>query len=145
MVQMVQAALDELAVPDRVLVAGEFAPRGHSGSAFVGGFVGDAAGSLGMAAGSIGAQRYVEAESGLPATIVVGVSDSTVYGIAANRSRRHSGLLFRLPRAGLTAEVHQRVNVRILELVDEASGSRLELEGNRLPVTHSKDVIEILR
>ena len=53
--------------------------------------------------------------------------------------------MFRLPRAPLTAEVHQRVNVRVLEFVDASSGSRLELEGNRLPVTHSKDVIEILR
>ena len=30
------------------------------------------------------------------------------------------------------------------ELVEEASGARIELEGNRLPVTHSKDVIEVL-
>jgi hypothetical protein len=36
------------------------------------------------------------------------------------------------------------VNVRVLELIDEASGSRIELEDNRLPVTHSKDVIETL-
>jgi hypothetical protein len=36
------------------------------------------------------------------------------------------------------------VNVRVLELIDEASGSAIELEGNRLPVTHSKDVIEAL-
>jgi hypothetical protein len=30
------------------------------------------------------------------------------------------------------------VNVRVLELIDSATGSRIELEGNRLPVTHSK-------
>jgi len=145
MVEMVQAALDELGVPDGVVVAGEFAPRGHSGSAFVGGMIGDVRGSLGVAAGSMGAQRYVEAEAGLPATIIVGVSDSTVYGLAGNRSHLRSGLLFRLPRAALTAEVHQRVNVRVLELLDGSSGSRLELEGNRIPLTHSKDVIDILR
>jgi hypothetical protein len=45
---------------------------------------------------------------------------------------------------GVTAKVHQRVNVRILELIDTASGSRIELEGNRLPVTHSRDVIDAL-
>jgi hypothetical protein len=28
-----------------------------------------------------------------------------------------------------------------LELVDRESGSKIELEGNRLPITHSKDVI----
>jgi hypothetical protein len=32
-----------------------------------------------------------------------------------------------------------------LELIDTVSGSRIELEGNRLPVTHSKDVIEELQ
>ena len=49
-----------------------------------------------------------------------------------------------MPRAGLTAKVHQRVNVRVLELIDTAGGSRIELEGNRLPLTHSKDVIDAL-
>jgi hypothetical protein len=34
--------------------------------------------------------------------------------------------------------------VRASELIDRASGARIELEGNRLPVTHSKDVIEAL-
>jgi hypothetical protein len=33
----------------------------------------------------------------------------------------------------------------VLELIDEATGSRIELEGNRLPVTHSKNVIDLLR
>lgn len=41
-------------------------------------------------------------------------------------------------------KVHQRVNVRILELIDQATGSRIELEGNRIPLTHSKDVIDAL-
>jgi hypothetical protein len=31
-----------------------------------------------------------------------------------------------------------------LELIDDASGSRIELEGSRLPVRYSKDVIEAL-
>ncbi len=72
----------------------------------------------------------------------LGVADRI---FAGNRTRLHSGLLFRLDRSDVTAEVHQRVNVRILELIDGATGSRLELEGNRLPVTHSKDVIDHLR
>jgi hypothetical protein len=49
-----------------------------------------------------------------------------------------------VPRAGLQTKVHQRVNVRVLELVDEESGSQIELEGNRLPITHTKDVIDEL-
>jgi hypothetical protein len=52
--------------------------------------------------------------------------------------------VFRVPRENLTVHVHKRVNVRILELVDESSGSRIELEGNRIPLTHSKDVISEL-
>jgi hypothetical protein len=32
----------------------------------------------------------------------------------------------------------------VLELIDNASNARIELEGNRLPITHSKDVIHIL-
>jgi hypothetical protein len=52
--------------------------------------------------------------------------------------------VFRVAREGLEAKVHQRVNVRVLELIDSGSGSRIELEGNRLPITHSKDVIEEL-
>ena len=77
--------------------------------------------------------------------MLVGVSDTTVYGFAA-RSRRSepSALVFKLPRSGLTAKVHQHVNVRVLELIEDASGSKVELEGNRIPLTHSKDVIHVL-
>jgi len=32
----------------------------------------------------------------------------------------------------------------VLELIHGSSDSRIELEGNRLPVTHSRDVIEAL-
>ena len=41
-------------------------------------------------------------------------------------------------------KVHLRVNVRVLELIDSATGARIELEGNRVPMTHSKDVIKAL-
>lgn len=53
--------------------------------------------------------------------------------------------MFAVPREGLTAAVHQRVNVRVLELIQDESGARIELEGSRIPVTHSKDVIDVLR
>ena len=53
-------------------------------------------------------------------------------------------LAFRVLREGLEAKVHRRINVRVLELIDTKSGSRIELEGMRLPITHSKDVIEEL-
>jgi len=75
--------------------------------------------------------------------MVVGVSETTVYGFAGNRAHPN-GLAFRVPREGLEAKVHQRVNVRVLELIDTQSGSRIELEGMRLPITHSKDVMDEL-
>jgi hypothetical protein len=104
--------------------------------------VGDA---VGTAAGSLAGMHASDAASGLPDTMLIGVTATTVFGFAG-RSRRKvpTDLAFEVPRAGLRAEVHQRVNVRVLELVDEASGSAIELEGNRLPVTHSKDVIDAL-
>ena len=77
--------------------------------------------------------------------MLIGVSATMVYGFAA--ATRHSeptSLVFQVPRASLSVKVHQRVNVRVLELIDNASGARIELEGNRLPVTHSKDVIHVL-
>jgi hypothetical protein len=44
-------------------------------------------------------------------------------------------------RASAAAPAGKRAS---LELIDDASGSSIELEGNRLPVSHSKDVIEAL-
>jgi hypothetical protein len=52
--------------------------------------------------------------------------------------------VFRVAREGLEVKVHPRVNVRILELIHGESGSRIQLEGNRIPLTHSKDVINAL-
>jgi hypothetical protein len=153
MVELVQEALAARGIDDEVLAVGQFNPRGHTGGLFVGGLSGDAAGGalgsvgegVGLAAGSLAGMHAADAASGLPDTMLVGVTDTKVYGFAG-RSRRAepTNLAFEVPRAGLTAKVHQRVNVRVLELIDEASGSRIELEGNRLPVTHSKDVIDAL-
>ena len=80
------------------------------------------------------------------AGLLVGVSATTVYGFAALTGHSEpTALAFQVPRAGLTVKVHERPNVRVLELLDEASGSRIELEGSRVPLTHSKDVIEALQ
>jgi hypothetical protein len=93
--------------------------------------------------GYMAGTKASDAASGLPGRMVVGVSDTTVYGFAGNRAHPKA-LAFRVPRKGLEAKVHQRVNVRVLELIDSESGSRIELEGMRLPITHSKDVIQEL-
>jgi hypothetical protein len=150
-VDVVNEALAAAGIEDTVSAAGEFNPRGHSGAGFAGGLIGgDVGDSLGALAGGIGtAGGYLagthahDAATRLPERMVVGVSETTVYGFAGNRAHPKA-LAFRVPREGLDAKVHQRVNVRILELIETDSGSRIELEGMRLPITHSKDVIEEL-
>ena len=153
MVGLIEGVLRAHGVEDEVVAAGQFNPRGHTGGLFVGGIAGGDIGGIlggrgeavGVGAGSLAGTRAADAAAGLPSKMLVGVSATTVYCFAA--ATRHSeptARAFQVPRAGLTVKVHQRVNVRILELIDEASGSRIELEGNRLPVTHSKDVIDAL-
>jgi hypothetical protein len=153
MVELVQDALDARGIEDRIVAVGQFEPRGHTGGLFVGGLLGGDAGgvlgtvgeAVGTGAGALAGMRAADARSGLPDQMLVGVSETTVYGFAApTRHSEPTALAFQVPRAGVTAKVHQRVNVRVLELIDDASGSSIELEGNRLPVTHSKDVIEAL-
>ena len=153
MLEAVQAALDDHGIEDKLEAVGQFNPRGHTGGGFAGGFIGGdiggVAGSLGDAVGTVAGYaagtRANDAASGLPDWMLVGVSETTVYGFAGrSRSKEPTELVFQVPRDRIEAKVHQRVNVRILELIDESTGSRIELEGNRLPVTHSKDVIEHL-
>lgn len=154
MVGLVQDALARQGITDKILAVGQFNPRGHSGGMFAGGLtggdagglIGGAAESVGVGLGSLAGMHAADELSGLPAKMLVGVSAEAVYGFAA--STRHSAptaMVFQVPRSGLQATVHQRFNVRILELLDTKSGSTIELEGNRLPMTHSKDVIDLLR
>ena len=153
MVELVQGALAESGITDEVLAVGQFNPRGQTGGMFAGGLGGSAAGGLlgeagelaGLGVGSLAGRQAAGAASGLPAEMLVGVTATMVYGFAApTRRSEPTALVFQVPRAGLSVKVHQRLNVRVLELIHHESGSRIELEGNRLPVTHSKDVIDIL-
>jgi hypothetical protein len=153
MIELVQTALDRFGIEDQVVAVGQFNPRGHVGGMFAGGLagggVGDRLGGLGggigTAAGSLAGQRAADHASGLPSSVLVAVSAERVYGFDA--PTRHSdprALLFNLRRQDLETKVHQRVNVRILELIDTPSGDSVQLEGNRLPITHSGDVIKAL-
>jgi hypothetical protein len=155
MVDKVQEALTRIGVDDQVVAAGMFFPRGHSGAAFAGGLVGGGigdklggvAGDVGLVAGVIGGQRAADAASGLPERMMVAVSDTTVYGFDTHREhgREPTDLIFRLPRSRLEVKVHQRVNVRVVELIDESTDSRVELEGERIGGFHVSDVIDALR
>src|SRR5690349_10852857 len=144
MVDVVQQALERDGIDDHIEVAGQFNPRGHTGGLFAGGFLGDEiGGSVGGGLGSIAGMHANDAASGMPSNMLVGVSPTAVYGYAMTTRRAvPKALVFRVERAGLTAKVHRRVNIRVLELIDDASGDRIELEGARLPITHAKDVIE---
>jgi hypothetical protein len=149
----VQEALTREGIDEQVLAAGQFNPRGQTGSLFMGGLAGSelggAAGSigedLGLAAGSIGGMRANAASHGMPEWMLVGVTQDAVYGFEGrSRSKEPGDLVFKADRQGLEVKVHQRVNVRVLELIHPESGSSIELEGSRVPLTHSKDVIEAL-
>jgi hypothetical protein len=154
MVALMQAALVDQGIDDTIEVAGQFAPRGRSGAMMAGGFLGAGAASdvagevasgLGLGAGMAAGSKAGAKASGLPAPMLVGVSETTVYGMhTKSRRKEPDRIVFQVPRAGLKVNVHQRLNVRVLELVDESSGASVELEGGRVPVTHAKDVIEYL-
>ena len=153
MPELVQRALEARGIDDEVIAAGEFNPRGHSGAMFAGGLAGGEVGEklgglgegVGVATGSLAGMHASDAASGLPDKMLIGVSPTTVYGFAERtRHEEPTELVFRISRADLTVSVHKRVNVRVLELIHGSSDSRIELEGNRLPVTHSRDVIEAL-
>jgi hypothetical protein len=154
LVQAVQSAVVRLGVDDEISAAGIFEPRGHSGSMFAGGMVGGdlgddlgggLAGAVGTVGGGLAAQKAHDAASGLPEWMYVGVSKGAVYGFAADRAHHQAvDLVFKVDRDGLDVKVHQRINVRVLELIHTDTGSRIELEGLRFPGQHAGDVIHAL-
>lgn len=152
-VEHAQQALADAGIEDDLVAAGEFSPRGRSGASMMGGLAGSDLGgaigggfgeALGMVGGFAAGGRAVDAASGMPAYLVVAVSATTIYGLAGRRNHPSHDVLFQIPKADVDVEVHQRVNVRVLELSHRSTGQKIELEGNRLPVTHSKDVIDHL-
>jgi hypothetical protein len=153
MVALLQDGLARHGVDDTIVVAGQFQPRGTSGAWFAGGMIGDSVGgelgkvgsAVGGVAGMWGGAEAASRASGLPQSMLVGASRSTVYGMhAKTRHTEPDQLVVAVPRDRLTAVVHQRGMVRVLELVEEETGSRIELEGSRIPLTHSKDVMDAL-
>src|ERR1700742_1624962 len=143
MVELAQQAFDHLGIADTVLDVGQFLPRGRSGAVAAGGLLGDelggTAGAIGFGAGMLAGGAAASAASGLPRMLLVAVSETKVYGLhARSRGSEPDSILFTLPRDGLVANVFQRVNVRVLELIHDETGVKVELEGNRLPITHSK-------
>ena len=86
-IEHAQQALADAGVDDTLVAAGEFSPRGRSGASIAGGVAGSEAGSMigggfgdavGLVAGFAAGGRAADAASGLPAYIVVAVSETTV-------------------------------------------------------------------
>jgi hypothetical protein len=106
-VEVVNEALAAAGIEDPVIAAGEFEPRGHSGAGFAGGLiggdigdsVGSLAGGIGAVGGAIAGMGAHDAATGLPERMVVGVSETMVYGFAGNRIHPQA-LVFRVPRRG---------------------------------------------
>ncbi len=153
MVKRTQAALGRAGVQDDVVAAAVFLPRGHFAGAFAGGLIGDSiggglAGSVATAGGAMAGMHAADAASPMPDRCVVGVSPTRVYGFGSRRAkggREPTDIVFAVPREGLAVKVHQRFNVRVLELIDGESGAAIELEGPRMPGFHVGDVIDALR
>ena len=155
MIAAVQAALDHMGIDDRIEEVGQFQPRGQSGALFAGGMIGSQVGgafgdvgdAIGLGVGAVAGNAANAASSGLPSQMLVGASASTIYGFPLAKLGRKDvpdELVFQVARHGLEIKVHGRVNVRTLELVQPETGARIELEGNRLPITHSNDLIKYL-
>jgi hypothetical protein len=153
LVDRVAGLLGAHGVHEQVLAAGIFNPRGHSGAMFAGGLAGDSAGgtlgtlagSIGTAGGALAGARLHDVASGLPEWLVVAVTSTFVFGFDTDQRRRPTRALFRLERSRLDTTIHQRINVRILELTDPETGATVQLEGNRIPTLHTGDVLSALR
>jgi hypothetical protein len=149
MVNRVQAALAQNGVDDRVEAAAIFLPRGHFAGAFAGGFIGDelVGGGIGAAGGALAGMKAVDAAASTPERCMVAVTPGKVYGFDTERGkggRVPTRVVFAVDRAALEVRVHQRFNVRVLELIG-ADGAAVELEGPRLPGFHAGAVIGALR
>jgi hypothetical protein len=152
MVDKVSDALAHRGIQDEIVAAAMFFPHAHMGGAFadgmIGGDLGERVGGLSGGAGTVsGALAAADGTSGLPERMLVGVSATTVYGFGTRREREHepTDLVFRLARSRLEVRVHQRVNIRVVELIDRANGARVELEGARMPGFHVRDVLSALK
>ncbi len=149
MVNRAQAALERNGVDDRVEAAAIFLPRGHFGSAFAGGFIGDelVGGGIGAAGGALAGMKAHDAAAPTPERCMVAVTAGKVYGFDTERGqggRVPTQAVFAADRQALQVKVHQRFNVRVLELIG-ADGAAVELEGPRLPGFHAGAVIDALK
>jgi hypothetical protein len=149
MVSRAQTALGRIGVDDSVEAAAIFLPRGHFGGAFAGGLIGDEliGGGIGAAGGALAGMKAVDAAASTPERCMVAVTAAKVYGFDTERGkggRVPTTAVFGVDREALEVKVHQRFNVRVLELIGH-DGAAIELEGPRLLGFHAGAVIDALR
>lgn len=151
MMALVQQALDGRGIKYEVTAVGEFYPRGHTGGLFarivIGEDVGEALGgvgkAVGVAVGSLAGMKAADTASRLPSKMLVGVSHGglrppiDVAEQGADRPRVPHAAGGTRGEGAQAAERPARADRRVLR-------PRIELEGNRVPLTHSKDVIAAL-
>jgi hypothetical protein len=153
-IQESQELLTRSNINDEVMAVGVFYPRGHTAGAMVGGLAGadvggaagDLAGAIGLAGGYLAGKEIADRTSGLPGEMFVAVSNTHVYLMVGKRDPRLKPVrvLGTLDRVSLQVKVHQRVNVKVVELIDESTGAKVELEGSRIPTLHVGDVLSVL-
>src|SRR4051794_41392961 len=99
MVQAVETALREQGSAEDVVAAGQFMPRGHTGSMFAGGLVGDTLGgpagdladAVATVGGSVAGGHLHAAAGGVSGNLPVGVTATHVYRFAAKNLRTPTG------------------------------------------------------
>jgi hypothetical protein len=149
MLSRAQGALERQGTDERVEAAAIFLPRGHFAGAFAGGLIGDEllGGGIGAAGGALAGMKAADAAAPTPERCMVAVTAAKVYGFDTERARggrMPTRAVFAVDRAALQVKVHQRVNVRVLELIG-ADGAAIELEGPRMPGFHVGSVLDALR
>ncbi len=140
---------------DVLLAAGVFQPRGTqagmSGGAATGGGLARGVAGLALSAAGIaaGERAATTAARGLstPRWTVLAVSADRIYGLTGHGE----GLAIRpgevfavLSRDEVTTKVHERVGVRVVEIIENGAGAALELETARLGGWHGADVLRLL-
>ncbi len=140
---------------DVLLAAGVFQPRGTqagvSGGAAVGGglargVAGMALTAAGIAVGGLAGQTAA-GDLPTPRWTVLAVSANRIYGLTGHGEGfaiRPGEVFAVLRRDEVETRVHERVGVRVLEIVETASGTALELETARLGGRHGTDVLRLL-
>jgi hypothetical protein len=150
------------AVGDDIIAAGIFQARGATMKIMAGtaagstggDLLGGAGGSLGVGIGALagvaasghdGLYRWLVAVS--PTRVYVFVPEGATSSPGGQSTEIRKGeihLLHAFAREHLEVTAKSRVNVRVLILEDLPTGEKIELEGNRIGWSHSKEVIQAL-